>query len=235
MLFIPPPLQRILRRRIVRGGAATPTPPPPPPVPPVLIEASFDAGTLVLTLGFDRAVDLEALDPSQIGVDDGPGTGLAYVGSGAATVLTPERFTLGMSDAGSSGGMAIVLLASASCGIVAADDGGVWAGTGSGVVLPYPMPVPPALITSVGGSEGDLGIAINFDREIVLAEGAVPDDALLFGGLALSSVWQQGPATLGAYMQVPAVLFSTPWQAVRQPDWVLTEMAVPVEGVVGPP
>ncbi len=212
-----------------------PPPPPPPPVPPVLSEASFDPETLLLTMTFDRAVNLDGLDPAQIIVDAAPLTGEAYQGSGPVEVLSPTQFTLGMSDAGSSGGMAILLLASATTGIVAVDDGGVWEGTGSGVELPYPPPPIPANIVSVAGSEGDTGIAINFDQPIALAPGATPDDAMTFGGLAAVSVWQMGPQTLGAYVAAPVEVGVTPWAIDRQPDWILSPVVFPAGDVIGAP
>jgi hypothetical protein len=216
--------RRVFHRR-THGVAA----PAPASVPPVLIEASFDAETLVLTLGFDRALDLSALDPSQIVVDDGPGTGELYVGSGAATVLSPSSFTLGMMDAGSSGGMAVLLIAGSATGIVAVDDGGVWAGTGSGVVLPIPTPPPPANV--IAAIATGYGCTLQFDRPVVLLSTS-PDDAILFDGVAAIGVANYAADTLG--FECPNFLSAgSTWEIVRQPAWVGTVVAQPVSGVLG--
>jgi len=218
MLIIP--LLKSYRRRPV--GLV----PPPPGVPPILVEASFDAGTLVLTLGFDRAVELGALDPTEITVDDGPGTGLSYQGSGPVILLSPERFTLGMSAAGASGGMAVLLIASLSNGIVS-DDGGVWAGTGSGAVLPIPTPPPPAVVIAAVAS--GYGCTLQFDRTIVLL-GTLPGDAILFDGLPAIGVNNYAPDLLGFECSNFLGSGST-WEIVRQPAWVATVLAQPVSGV----
>ena len=221
MLITPPPLLRTPGRRIVRGLAVL-----PPGVPPVLIEASFEAGTLVLTLGFDRAVDLSALDPAQFIVDDGPGTGLAYQGSGPITVVSPEQFTLGMSEAGSSGGMATLLLASSANGIVAEDDGGAWEGTGGGAVLPIPTPPPPANV--IAATASGFGCRLQFDRPVVLLSGS-PDDAILFDGVAPFAVSNYAPDLLG--FETPNFLApGATWQIVRQPEWCQSPLEQPAEG-----
>ena len=129
MLVIPPAKFRKHRRPLRRKRVAA-------AAPLVLVAAGFDDATETVALAFDRAVDVSAIDPAQVSVSDAAGTGWAYVGSGVASQPTPATVVLTLAQAGSAEGPT-VLSASATTGIVAADDGGAWAGA-TELGLPYP-------------------------------------------------------------------------------------------------
>jgi hypothetical protein len=69
-------------------------------------------------------------------VDDAPGAGWRYVGTGVASLPGPASVVIALAEDGSAEGPT-ALTATAATGIVAADDGGTWAGVG-GLELPYP-------------------------------------------------------------------------------------------------
>jgi len=201
----------------------------PPGVPPVLIEASFDAETLLLTLGFDIAVDLVGIVPAAIGVADRP-RGFIYAGAAVAEVLSPSSFTLAMEIVGEGIGAEVLLEAGAGTGIVAAVGGVVWAGTGGQVELPIPTPPPPvpAVVVSVW-SDGGSQCTITFDKPIDLL--GPPDDGSIY-------VASMGP--IAASLDDPQTLRLTisggvgagaPWNIYAQPGWISTPIAFPQEGV----
>ena len=112
--------------------------PPPPPVALTLVSAALEGeGDLVLRLTFDRAIDLDALDASQVSVNDGGGTGLAYAGADVDDTPEPQAVVLTLAETGPAVPGTTTLSASSATGIVAADDGGTWAGV-TALELPYP-------------------------------------------------------------------------------------------------
>jgi hypothetical protein len=62
---------------------------PPPPAPLVLVAATFDPGEAQVVLTFDRAIDIAALDGTQITIDDAAISATLYDASGSALLLTP--------------------------------------------------------------------------------------------------------------------------------------------------
>jgi len=227
MLLFPPPFHRTPRRRIARGAAA----PVPPPVGPVLVLASFmvdEVGVGVLTLGFDVPVEVSGIVPEEIEVVDGPG-GLAYVGSGPVTVLSPSSLTVAMAASEETGGPEVLLNASALTGIVAAIGGGAWAGTGGAVELPIPAPPPPAVV--IAATASGYGCTLQFDRPIALL-GSMPDDAVLFDGVAAIGVANYAPDLLG-FETANFLAPGATWQIYAQPDWISTPIDWPQEGVFG--
>jgi hypothetical protein len=105
-----------------------------PPVPAlVLTAAMFDSGQLLLS--FDREVDVSAVDPSQIFVNDGPSGDQLQATDASQT--DPNGVKFSMSAVGRFTGTQTFLLASNATRIVALDDGGAWPGT-EGTVLPVP-------------------------------------------------------------------------------------------------
>ena len=101
-----------------------------------LTAATYDPEGPTVTIAFDRAVDLAGFDPSQVTVDDAGDTGFSDAGSGVSAVPTPQSVTVALTPTGSAEG-ATVMNATASTGIVAADDGGTWAGV-TALALPWP-------------------------------------------------------------------------------------------------
>ena len=117
---------RPLRR--LRGAAAV--------VGPVLVGATYDQGSSV-DLTFDRAIDISALDPAQVEVDDDQDSGWRLGGQGGATLVDPMTVQVPLDRIGDSSESGVHLFVSASSGIVASGDGAAWAGV-SDVALPFP-------------------------------------------------------------------------------------------------
>jgi hypothetical protein len=87
-------------------------------------------------LRFDRAIDVAALDASQVTVDDEPGAGWAYAGTGVSSLPDPQSVIVALAITVPASGDTR-LNATGATGIVAADDGGTWAGVVD-LGLPYP-------------------------------------------------------------------------------------------------
>ena len=128
MLIIPPPKfpqRRIKPRKFV------------PPVALTLVAAAFNADDLYVTLTFDRAIDIAAIDPSVIRVYDGGAALAVYQGAGdGASLDGPATLRLEMEEFGESAAGPVLLVSSDQSGIVAENDGGTWAGAVN-VVLPF--------------------------------------------------------------------------------------------------
>jgi len=122
---------RVHRKRKVQFG-----PPPTPPLALQLVEASFDtADGVYLRLTFDRAIDASGLNGSaiQLGVNE---FGYLYNATGGFEMYAPEIINILMVQTGGWEG-GDVMNATGATGIVAVDDGGVWAGV-SDLALPFP-------------------------------------------------------------------------------------------------
>ena len=88
-------------------------------------------------LTFDRAINIAALDGTQITIDDAAISATLYDASGSALLLTPASVRMDVNAIGPSSGAGTTLNATAMTGIVAVDDGGAWAGVAD-VELPFP-------------------------------------------------------------------------------------------------
>ena len=91
----------------------------------------------LLTLAFDRAVDLSAFDGSQVIVNDGALVGKVYAATGPVTMLSPTTVAIVLVDVSEDYEPGVTLTASAATGIVAVDDGGAWDGV-TDLALPFP-------------------------------------------------------------------------------------------------
>ena len=120
---------RVGRQRRVTSAVA-------PPVNLTLIAASYATGTSV-TLVFDRPIDIDAIDGSQITVIDAISTHTTFKATGTVTIVSPTTVRLGLRATGSATGAGTRLTATASNGIVAQNDGGPWAGA-TELGLPFP-------------------------------------------------------------------------------------------------
>ena len=123
-----PPIPFIGRRRRPSQRAAT---------GPVLLAASYNAGDVVLTLTFDRAIDISGILVDQIVVFDG---NLSIEMGGTAGDLsqpTPESMAMVMIENAPYEGEGVRLSVSATNGIVAVEGGGAWLGV-TELVLPFP-------------------------------------------------------------------------------------------------
>jgi hypothetical protein len=101
-----------------------------------LVAAAFDEGGLLLTLTFERAIDISGIDPAALIVDDGD-VGFRYEGVGPASLDGPATVTVGMTGTIEVTEPGVTLDATAASGIVAVDDGGTWAGA-TDLSLPFP-------------------------------------------------------------------------------------------------
>ena len=101
----------------------------------MLVSATYDVKTSV-TLQFDRAIDISALDGSQIKVSDDSVPG-EFIATGTVTLLDPQTVRIRLNNFDSTSGPGVHLNVSADSGIVAVDDGAAWGGV-TDLVLPFP-------------------------------------------------------------------------------------------------
>jgi hypothetical protein len=132
-MFIPtnylPAQQRVHRKR--RGTTrTTPT--------LTLIQAVYPTESSgEMFLKFDRAIDISALDGTQIIVKDGIDLGAICQATGPAELTDPNVVQLLLVSIGDYSTPNRLLTATGASGIVAVDDGGVWGGV-TDLVLPWP-------------------------------------------------------------------------------------------------
>lgn len=125
MLIVPPiPFRR------KRKSAA----PAPPGAALLLLSATYEPEDPSVLLGFDRAINIAGLVASTITVADQV-HGLLLRGVGAE-LLTAEVVQVDLEVVGSSSGTGVLLNASGGNGIVAVNDGGLWAGA-TNQALPF--------------------------------------------------------------------------------------------------
>jgi hypothetical protein len=107
------------------------------PTPPALTltSAVYSVLAQTLTLAFDRAIDIDAIDGGAITVTDGPGA-ILWNATGGATLLNPTTVQLLLVEIDSATGSQVLLSATTANGIVADGDGAAWAGV-TDLVLPF--------------------------------------------------------------------------------------------------
>src|SRR5689334_15469423 len=110
--------------------------PPTPPAPLTLVSAHYGAGDW-LRLQFDRNINIDDVDGSQIIVDDDAETGDRFDCTAGAELIGPATVQFSLNRIGSASESGEHLTASATSGIVAVNDGGTWAGV-SDLALPFP-------------------------------------------------------------------------------------------------
>lgn len=126
--FQPRPPRHRRRRRGSPPAAAAP--------PLVLASASYDGDAPGVHLTFERAIDLSGLVPAAFTVIVGPES-LHLIGSGSPTPEGENGVLIFLADIGVESGPDTLLTAGEGNGIVAVDDGGMWAGI-TDLVLPFP-------------------------------------------------------------------------------------------------
>jgi hypothetical protein len=127
LIFNPAKRRLHHKRRYVVIGA--------PPTALVLLSVAYEP-TAALTLTFNRAIDIDAIDGSAIVVDDGV-YGFRFAGAGGATLVSPtavELLLVGVEELPFTG---VHLTAALANGIVASGDEVAWAGV-TDVELPFP-------------------------------------------------------------------------------------------------
>jgi hypothetical protein len=146
-------------------------PPNPPPAPLVFVSGIVDPGAYGVYLSFDRDIDIAGVDVTQFTLGLAA-DGVMLVGAGTATLNGFDSIHVPMVVAGGYGGSVDLVSATAANGIVAAGDGGAWAGC-SNVQLPYPTP-PAALVLQAAAFDSGAGTCtLTFDRAIDVSAMAV--------------------------------------------------------------
>jgi hypothetical protein len=130
MLVAPTPRFR-KSRRVPEDVASVPS-----PLALVLVSATYDGGAQQVTLQFDRAIDVSSMDVSQVVVYDGSFRGAVMTGWRTPNLTAPDTVVIDL-DAGDSYRSETLLEATASSGLKAVDDGGMWAGV-TDLALPFP-------------------------------------------------------------------------------------------------
>jgi hypothetical protein len=126
-MLLPPPVQ-FRKRRPQRSPAIQ--------AALTLVKATYSpTPSPVLTLVFDRAVNIEKFSGGSIELDDAANTGKLCVG-GSATLSDPETLSIALQEVTTITGSGVHLTASRDSGIIAANDGGSWSGCTN---LPIPF------------------------------------------------------------------------------------------------
>jgi hypothetical protein len=106
-----------------------------PAAPLVLVSATYDRPASV-DLTFDRAIDVSGIDPAALLVWDGE-FGFEYQGDGEVELLSPTTVRVLLNGIAEWTGEGVTMSVGADNGIVASDDGGMWAGV-TDLALPFP-------------------------------------------------------------------------------------------------
>ena len=133
MLLRPIPLIYRKRSRPIRRAPRV----VPPVAPLMLVAATYDADGPKATLTFDRAVNVSAFEGSAINVNDPVSAAATFEGSGGAVLVSPAVIDVMLTPIDLPSGTVVTMSATALTGIVAADDGGTWAGVAD-LELPFP-------------------------------------------------------------------------------------------------
>jgi hypothetical protein len=128
----------VARPIIFRKRRARITQPDPAPVGtgPVLVAASFDVGTMLVSLTFDVPIDVTGLVMNEVVVFDG-NLGVEWGGTAEFSQPTPQSLEMVMIEQGEYVGEGYKLSAVDGAGIKSLDGGVAWAGV-TDVVLPFP-------------------------------------------------------------------------------------------------
>jgi hypothetical protein len=106
--------------------------------PLTLVLATYeDINPSVLSLTFDRDIDVTALDWTAIVVNDQPNTGQRWQGTDEFSQPDDATVRITLIATGPATPGPLTMSASAGNGIVARDDGAAWAGA-SNLELPFP-------------------------------------------------------------------------------------------------
>ncbi len=131
-MLVPPPVPYRRRR-----GRVKPAPVPPPGAPLMLVSGDYNENDETLTLQFDRAINIAALNGTAITVRDGSTDNTTYNGAGAVSMLDPKTIYLTLVPVGPYDVPGVTMTATGQSGIVAVNDGGTWAGA-TNLALPFP-------------------------------------------------------------------------------------------------
>ena len=115
-----PPAKHSRSRNTVRPAMAR-------AAPLVLVSAYYDGDAPGVHLVFDRAIDASAAVVTAFTVIDAPES-IHFVGSGEPSPQSETEVLIFLTNVGTASGLDVLLTAGAGNGIVASDDGGMWAG-----------------------------------------------------------------------------------------------------------
>ena len=103
-----------------------------------LVAAVYDGPAATVTLTFDRAIDVATIHVAAVEVSDWSYWGAVMRGDPAGTtaLVGPDAVRVPLVQIGDATHGGVTLTATAGNGIVAADDGGTWAGVSE---LPLPF------------------------------------------------------------------------------------------------
>ena len=90
-----------------------------------------------MTLTFDRAVNIAGFGGDSVLVNDLPGTGQFYDGTGGASLESAMVVVIELVALGEAETPGVTLSAAGGAGVIAVDGGAAWAGA---VELPLPYP-----------------------------------------------------------------------------------------------
>jgi hypothetical protein len=133
MMTLPPTKYPRRRHHRFKPRAATQA----PPAALTLTAAAYDKDVPFVDLAFDRAIDIDAIDVTQIIVDDDVFTGSRLVGFETAVLINATTVRVPLNPIDGAMHPDIHLTVGAGNGIVAVDDGGMWAGVDV-LALPFP-------------------------------------------------------------------------------------------------
>jgi hypothetical protein len=131
-----------------------------------LVQATYPVAgvTGAIDLKFDRAIDIDALDGTQIVVKDG--VILGFVNDiEFAELLDEQTVRMYLQELEEYSEPNQLLSASSTTGIVAVDDGGIWPGE-TDLALPFPTPVPGHILSVTHGIDG-FAIRVSLDEALV--------------------------------------------------------------------
>lgn len=92
---------------------------------------------------------------------------------------------------------------------------------------PYVPPPAPAVVVALSGS--GMSCSMQFDQPVTVL-GSVPDDSILFEGVAPLAAGNQGPDVIAFQLAAPISPGST-WEINAQPGYISTPIAVPQSGM----
>jgi hypothetical protein len=129
MLIIPPKEFRKGRPKVKRSKESAPS--------LTLVAATYNSDSSYVDLTFDKAIDIDSMDPTVIYVDDGQIMGFVYQGITGPELINPTTVRVLLNGIAESTASDIRLTVQAGNEIVPSAGGAEWAGV-TGLGLPFP-------------------------------------------------------------------------------------------------
>ena len=98
------------------------------PAPLTLVAASYDENVALVTMQFDRAIDISGFVATSLTLQDGDYVGAIYDGHSPFSLIAPDTIRTALFQMTEEAPPGVKLTVSSSNGIVASDDGGTWEG-----------------------------------------------------------------------------------------------------------